>query len=472
MEYSDFVHNIKPIACIVSFDILPDGRFGEIMIVDANERYRKTVLEDTSAFVKNVPYTNYIRQDHNFEGMCYECIDIQKPIHAYVDASFFNAWMELYMIPLVSPVEDKAYVLFSYDMTSKADADKMTDVTPEAASFVLRSCIKLRESDDFLTAVNSIAEDIRLFCDSKHCTILLTDFAKKSCSVFADAYDPNGTEPPMEAFIGDNFFDLIETWPRLIDGSNCFIINNEYEWDRANKISPEWAKNLKDSNVHNIVIYPLISNGETIAYIWAVDFDREKTLQIKEIMELTTFVLTAEISNHLMVKKMKVMSSTDLLTGVLNRNAMNNRISDNDTGASRISMPFGVFFIDVNGLKVVNDTKGHIAGDELLKDVATTLREIFEGQEIYRVGGDEFFVMAIGVTKEEFDVLEEKLISCSERPDHAKYAYGSYYCGDSKDIRKAMQIADGKMYENKEDFYMRHPELEWDRQMSRRGQKE
>ena len=470
MEYSDFIHQIKPVACIVSIEHLSDKNYGEIKIVDANERYRATVLEDTSKFVKNVPYTNYIRRDHNFEGMCYQCADTGKSLHAYVDASFFNSWMEIYMIPLISPIEGQAWVLFSYDMTPKADAEKLGDVLPETASFVLKACIKLRESDDFLNAVNSITEDIRVAFGSKHCTILLTDFANKTCSVFSDAYIQDGTEPPMENFMDEHFFDLVETWPRLIDGSNCFIINNDYEWEHARSVSPEWAENLKVSNVHNIVIYPLISNGETIAYIWAVDFDREKTSQIKEIMELTTFILTAEISNHLMVKKMKVMSSTDLLTGVLNRNAMNNRISDNDSGAEVISMPFGVFFVDVNGLKTVNDTKGHIAGDELLKEVSHILCDIFPDQEIYRVGGDEFLVMTIGVSKEQFDAFEEELKSKAERPGHANYAYGSCFCGDSKDIRKAMQIADGKMYENKEDYYKRHPEFEWDRRMSRKGQ--
>ena len=469
MEYSDFIHNIKPIACICAVDLLPNGSYGEIKILDANERYRQSVTDDTSKFVKGKVYTEYIRRDHNFEGLCYECVDTGKSLHAYVDASFFNAWMELYMMPLVSPFEDRACVLFSYDMTPKADAAKLSDVTPDAASFVLQACIKLRETTDFHEALNAITHDIRLFCDSKHVTILRTDFAKRECSVISDDWIQDGIEPPMEAFLDENFFDIIETWPLLIDGSNCYIINNDMEWAHTEVVSPIWAESLRNANVHNIVMYPLIANGETIAYIWAVDFDREKTLQIKEVMELTTFLLTAEISNQLMVQKMKIMSSTDLLTGVLNRNAMNNRISDNDTGESVIGLPFGVFFVDVNGLKVVNDTQGHIAGDALLKDVSSTLVDIFKGHEIYRVGGDEFLVIVIGEDREHFEAMEKELISKAERPDHANYAYGSYYCGDSKDIRKAMQIADYRMYENKEAFYKRHPELEWDRQMSRKN---
>ena len=470
MQHIDFIQQLKPIACVLSIELLPDREYGEIRIIDANERYRASVLEDTSKFVKDRPYTDYIRQDHNFEGMCFECADTGKSLHAYVDASFFNSWMEIYMMPLISPEEGKAYVLFSYDMTPKADAEKLSDVTPEAAAFVLKACIKLRETNDFNKALKAIVSDMRDFCNSPHCTILLTDFAERKCQLLAEDYVKDGTEPSMEEYLDENFFDIIDTWPRLIDGSNCFIINNAYEWAHAEEISPEWAASMKGANIDRIVIYPLISNSETIGYIWATNFDRDKTLQIKEVMELTTFLLTSEISNHQMVKKMKIMSSTDLLTGVLNRNAMNNRISDNDTGAEVISMPFGVFFVDVNGLKTVNDTKGHLAGDELLKEVSQILCDIFPDQEIYRVGGDEFLVMTIGVSKEQFDAFEEELKSKAERPGHANYAYGSYFCGDSKDIRKAMQIADGRMYENKEDYYKRHPEFEWDRRMSRKGQ--
>ena len=469
MEYSDFIHNIKPIACIIAIDLLPDGSYGDIKILEANERYRRTVTEDTSTFVAGKVYTEYIKRDHNFEGMCYECVDTGKPLHAYVDASYYNSWMELYMMPLESPWNDKRCIMFSYDMTSIANADKLGDVSPETASFVLRACIKLRETTELNVALNAITADIREFSNSRHCTILRTDFPNSLCSLIAEDYDQDGVEPSMEAFLDDDFFSLIETWPKLIDGSNCFIINNESEWKYADSISPTWTASLRSANVENIVIYPLISNGETIAYIWAVDFDKEKTLIIKEIMELTTFLLTSEISNHLMVEKMKVMSSTDLLTGVLNRNAMNNRISDNDSGNAVIGLPFGVFFIDVNGLKVVNDTKGHIAGDALLKDVSATLCEIFKGHEIYRVGGDEFLVITIGINRERFEALEKELIAKSDRPDHAKYAYGSYYCGDIPDVRKAMQIADARMYENKEEFYKSHPELEWDRQISRKN---
>ena len=219
---------------------------------------------------------------------------------------------------------------------------------------------------------------------------------------------------------------------------------------------------MKVAGINTIVIYPLRSVNKTIGYIWAGNFPVEKTQMIKETLGLTAFILSAEIANDQNVKKMKIMSSTDLLTGVYNRNAMNNRISYDVNGEEEIVKPFGVFFIDVNGLKTINDTQGHLAGDNLLKDVATTLKELKSDKaEIYRVGGDEFLIITPETMRDDFDSLKEQLISMSERPGRAHYAVGACHSTEYDDVRRAMQIADARMYDVKEEYYSRHPEYEW-----------
>ena len=217
----------------------------------------------------------------------------------------------------------------------------------------------------------------------------------------------------------------------------------------------------------NLAPFSNRSNDETIGYIWACNFNDERTQKIKETLEVTSFILTAEIANHQMVKQMQILSTTDLLTGVMNRNSMNNRIIYNDDGSLPIKTPYGLFFVDVNGLKTVNDTKGHLAGDELLKDVAVTLSEIFQDYEVYRVGGDEFLVITPEVSAEEFEKLETELRSKAEREGHAHYAVGACHYSEVSSIRTAMQTADGRMYENKKAYYQRHPEYAWDRKKSR-----
>ena len=462
MDYTEFVKNVDGIACVLEVDL--NNTVDGIRNVAANDAYKLSVADSIEEYVSNVPYTHYIKSDPNFEYMCYKCVKDRKPVHAYVDAAYFNAWLDLFFVPLSYGKDGTGYILFTYEMSPKADADKLADLG-DIAPLVLKTCIKLRETKDFKKAMDSVIKDIREICDANSCCILLTDFNKRKCSVLCE--DRIEQMVSMYDIADDNFFDVVDTWPDVIDGSNCCVIENEQDWERVEKKSPIWVRSLKTAYVNSLVIFPLRSNDETIGYIWACNFNDERTQKIKETLEVTSFILTAEIANHQMIKQMQILSTTDLLTGVMNRNSMNNRILFNDDGSLPINTPYGLFFVDVNGLKSVNDSKGHLAGDELLKDVAVTLSEIFADHEVYRVGGDEFLVITPETSAEDFGKLEADLRSKAEREGHAHYAVGSCHSSEVSDIRTAMQTADGRMYVNKKDYYGRHPEYAWDRKKSR-----
>ncbi|MBO7450101.1 MAG: GGDEF domain-containing protein [Clostridiales bacterium] len=463
MDYGNFIKNVGGIACILSID---DRKAKDsIKIIAANDAYIMSVVESHDEFVANVSYTNYIKRDPNFESLCYKCVTENHPVHAYVDATFFNAWLDNYFIPLAPDENGTRYLIFSYLMSPKADAEKLADISGETALLVLKTCIKLRENKDFRKAMDSIIADIRVLCDANSCCILLTDFNNRTCAGLCE--DRLDHMVSIFDVANEDFFKVVETWPKVIDGSNCFIIEDENDWEYVETKSPIWAKSLRDNYVDTLVIYPLNSGDDTIGYIWACNFDTDRTLKIKETLEVTTFILSSEIANHQMVKQMQILSTTDLLTGVKNRNSMNNRILYNYDGSEPIAAPFGLFFVDVNGLKTINDTKGHLAGDNLLKDVAGTLSEIFKDYEVYRVGGDEFLVITPDISENDFKTLETDLMSKSERCNRAHYAVGSCHYSEIPDIRRAMQVADGRMYENKETYYKRHPEYAWDRRKAK-----
>lgn len=463
MDYKNLVDSFAQIAAVLSLDLRDVKNSESYKVVEANTIYRQSVVKNLEDFVCNVPYTNYIRVDRNFEKMVEECVTKKHPVHAYVDAAFFNSWMDIYMLPLNSDDENIGCCVFSYNMTPKADVDKMMDINADSALHVLKTCLRLRGTNDFHEAMNTVIADIRESCDANRCTILLIDKENRKCSALCESYIDHVNEFPMDYYMDEHFYDIVETWPRLIDGSNCFMISDEEDIKRVDEVAPEWAASLRLAKIESLVIYALKAGDETIGYIWAGNFDTSNISKIKEILEITTFILSSEIASHEMVKRMKILSSTDLLTGVMNRNAMNNRIMDHDNGINMIKKPYAVFFIDVNGLKTVNDTNGHIAGDNLLKDVAVTMKEHFEKGEIYRVGGDEFMVIAESVSIREFDSLEKNLRKDCERPGRAHYAVGSCFSEETDDIKKAMQIADTRMYEDKEKYYNRHPEYEWSR---------
>ena len=462
MDYKNFVSQFKRVACILSVDLNEEDSYNRYYVVDANDAYKMTVVKKLEDFEMNVPYTRYIPKAANFEDLCDACVTENKPIHTYFDIELYNAWMEVFMTPLESDDPDKGMLLFSYEMNPKADVNKLADISSETATNVIKTCLMLRETDDFQQTMNAVIADIREQCGARRCCILLTDYEKREYKLLCEDYGEDPNQVPLSAYLTEEFYKVIETWPRLIKKSNCFVITNDKDMDEAYKIAPEWIDSLRGDNVKTLVIYPLRSDNKTIGYIWAGNFDPAKTLMIKETLGLTAFILSTEIANEQNIRKMKIMSTTDLLTGVYNRNAMNNRIIDDVNGMNVIPKPFGVFFIDVNGLKTINDTQGHLSGDNLLKDVASALKDL-EGDniEIYRVGGDEFMIIVTESKPADFDAFHKTLLAKCELPNRAHFAVGACHSDEAEDIRKAMQTADARMYEVKEEYYSRHPEYEW-----------
>ena len=170
-------------------------------------------------------------------------------------------------------------------------------------------------------------------------------------------------------------------------------------------------------------------------------------------------MISSEIASYLMMKQLEVLSAIDLLTTLQNRNSMNNRIMQFLSGEVLLPQKYGIVFADLNGLKTVNDNAGHEAGDQLLKDASQILKVSFNDCEIYRAGGDEFMIVALGVEKSDLEERVQKIRDDSAIPGHISFAVGLYYEEAGGDIRDAMRTADANMYLDKRQFYSRFPEL-------------
>jgi diguanylate cyclase (GGDEF)-like protein len=85
---------------------------------------------------------------------------------------------------------------------------------------------------------------------------------------------------------------------------------------------------------------------------------------------------------------------TDALTGILNRRGFTEAAERELARASRYERPFVLAYVDVRGLKTVNDTEGHLMGDELIKTVAGLMKESARADDVVgRIGGDEFALL-------------------------------------------------------------------------------
>ena len=137
----------------------------------------------------------------------------------------------------------------------------------------------------------------------------------------------------------------------------------------------------------------LISEDENGAVIQRIAFDITKRIELENILTQ--------------------MSFEDALTGLLNRNRLNYDIKNSELHTEGLT---AVVCIDINGLKHINDTRGHIAGDELIRRTGDMLLSSFKGR-VYRMGGDEFVVVKEMADEAEFQRELRLLLQTAERED-------------------------------------------------------
>lgn len=142
------------------------------------------------------------------------------------------------------------------------------------------------------------------------------------------------------------------------------------------------------------------------------------------------------------------VTKKDPLTGLLNRQAYYADISNDPEEISAL------ISIDMNGLKTINDTEGHKAGDLAISTIAGCfLRAAKRKQLVYRVGGDEFVVVCRKVSEEEVIALTKRI---HQQVDATKYSCSvgySYSHDGKKPIDELLSESDANMYAEKQQYY-------------------
>jgi diguanylate cyclase (GGDEF)-like protein len=151
-------------------------------------------------------------------------------------------------------------------------------------------------------------------------------------------------------------------------------------------------------------------------------------------------------------------SNADELTGLYNRRAYEDDIAERGDTVTEGNFVF--VSMDVNGLKTVNDTMGHIAGDELLFGAATCMRQCFEPYgKIYRTGGDEFVAMIFAnetqlqYIKRDFEHVTASWSGSLVKKLSVSCGYVTKREADTASVHEMANFADKRMYEAKSEYY-------------------
>ena len=116
----------------------------------------------------------------------------------------------------------------------------------------------------------------------------------------------------------------------------------------------------------------------------------------------------------------------------------------------------GIIYADANGLKQINDTKGHEAGDELLKKISTIMKLRVNRDYVYRVGGDEFVIAIPKMERQDFLDICHALQKDFEEAEGISVAMGWEWGTTSAEIEMIMKTADKLMYEDKANYYRKN----------------
>jgi diguanylate cyclase (GGDEF)-like protein len=163
-------------------------------------------------------------------------------------------------------------------------------------------------------------------------------------------------------------------------------------------------------------------------------------------------------STHRKVSYLEGLADEDSLVPVINRRAFVRELSRMMAYVERYGTPHSVLFFDIDGLKAINDTYGHAAGDEALKHAAKILMDsVRETDLVGRLGGDEFGVILAQMDKKQADekaaVLAQALraqpLVWKGHKIPLSLAYGAYTMKSGENANDALHAADRAMYEHK-----------------------
>lgn len=237
---------------------------------------------------------------------------------------------------------------------------------------------------------------------------------------------------------------IIEAWFAQFQESNNVII---HDIEECKKTSEAIYERLKPQGVNTLVTRPIKINGKMVGFYGVDNPPEEKLHEISNLIDMIEFMISFMIRLRDNADALEHSALYDQLTDCKNRKALDWAYTEK----LEKYFPLAVVMCDINGLKEINDQKGHDAGDKFIVQTAQTLKSVFGKRHVYRFGGDEFIAVLPNITHPAFQKLLET--AKSQLGDTA--SLGTTISGTKDtDFESLLKAADAEMYENKKQYYI------------------
>ncbi len=332
---------------------------------------------------------------------------------------------------------------FKVSMTEECKSQYTLMDNKDEIQEAVAKCVEILAKDnDIEVNIGEILSIIRKFYDSEWVCIFKFDDLRQyiNCTyvfgtkgLFKD--DPKLQKIPLT---------VIPHWMNMFEDDGFVFVDSIDE-----TIDPDSAKFkiLQFFDVKNLLAVPIILSGEITGFVLSSTANINKG-NIKFLKTISIFLKDA-LDKKYTNERLETLLNRDRLTGLYNRHyfdqvvtQIKNEHIDN----------LGIIYIDVNGLKKMNDNFGHSFGDCYIENCANFIKEHFQG-EAFRIGGDEFIVIIKDINQSDFYKKANEFEFQIEENNKVSMSIGAVWCESYINIDSTIKKADNLMYENKVSYY-------------------
>ncbi len=208
-------------------------------------------------------------------------------------------------------------------------------------------------------------------------------------------------------------------------------------------------KPLSLENVHaGTVLVPLYDKYSELIGIIGIN-DPQKFYKSEGLLGSICKFIADYLEKTQLIGKLSRLSYTDALSNLKNRYSYAARLELFEESPLD---SLGVIYLDINGLKELNDAYGHTRGDAMIAQLGQILQEIF-GNDAFRVGGDEFIVLRDNIKQDDFESQVRDLIQSVNKVQGLSVSIGHIWNDITINVSKQIEKADSLMYSEKISHY-------------------
>lgn len=311
---------------------------------------------------------------------------------------------------------------------------------------ILVDCIReLYRNHDLLAAMNYMLEHIGQMFGAQRAYVFLMegDYASNVAE-----WCQEGIVPQIDNLQNVSLSEFA-LWIEMFKQQKDIVIENIESLKEKQRAEYEF---LKKQDIQSVIMVSIEKGGLLAGSIGLDNPDPNLMSNAVTFLETLRYFVMLAIRRYEDEKMLQRLSYVDTLTSFYNRN----RFIEDIEKIEKETNSIGVIYLDINGLKEVNDRFGHLSGDNLLKRCADIIQKSIEKGSFYQIGGDEFVVICQTIDEEEFLSYVNHLKEHFAQINDCKAAIGYKWSDSSQNIKKLINIADELMYQDKQSFYEQH----------------